>query len=92
MSTEQERWYAEKAANDTQGLVADEITGRTVAVVYDRKDMELIAAAPDLLEACEELTQVLETIPLTADQPERDRAARAVVRGQEAIAKAKQKT
>ena len=51
---------------------------------------KLIAAAPDLLDVCEELVHILETIPLTADQLERDKAARAVVQGRAAIAKAKE--
>ena len=45
-------WYA-KVTSSHQGLVADEITGRTVALVYDDKDTDLISAAPDLLEALE---------------------------------------
>lgn len=46
-----QRWYAKQAGNDCQGLVIDEDTGRTVAVAYDRQDTELLAAAPELLEA-----------------------------------------
>lgn len=49
------RWYAKKAGNDHQGLVIDEATGRTVAVAYDRADMELLAAAPELLAALRRL-------------------------------------
>lgn len=42
-------WYAKKAGNDSQGLVIDEATGRTVAVTYEAHDAALLAAAPDLL-------------------------------------------
>lgn len=52
-------WYAQKAGNDTQGMVVEEETGRTVAVAYDRKDMDLLAAAPRLLE---QLTNCLRLI------------------------------
>ena len=34
-----------------QGLIIDEETGKNIAVAYDKKDMDLIAAAPELLEA-----------------------------------------
>ena len=43
-------WYGKK--NDYQGIVADEKTGETIAITYDKENTELIAAAPDLLEAC----------------------------------------
>lgn len=42
-----------KAQSTGQGIIADEETGRTVAVVYDSKDGDLLAAAPKLLEALE---------------------------------------
>ena len=35
-----------------QGLIVDEETGRNVAVVYDSEDSRLLAASPELLEAC----------------------------------------
>lgn len=44
------QWYA-KVTSSHQGLVIDETTGRTVAVAYDDKDTDLLAAAPELLEA-----------------------------------------
>jgi hypothetical protein len=46
-----EKWYMMSKQDDSQGQVADEGTGRTVAVSYDAKDANLIAAAPELLEA-----------------------------------------
>jgi hypothetical protein len=47
-----QNWYAKRAGNDTQGIIIDEETGRTVAVTYDHKDTALLAAAPVLLNAC----------------------------------------
>ena len=47
------KWYAKDLNNiGDQGIVIDEETGRSVAVVYDKEDMDLIAASPDLLIAC----------------------------------------
>lgn len=46
-------WYSSTSAGGNQGLIYEEGTGKTVAVSYDPKDADLIAAAPDLLEACE---------------------------------------
>jgi hypothetical protein len=38
-----------------QGLVIEDKTGRNVAVSYDEKDADLLASAPDLLQALESL-------------------------------------
>ncbi len=51
--------YCTNVGNDAhpQGLIIDEETGRNVAVVYDRKDMAVLAAGPDmrvLLSRCAE--------------------------------------
>ena len=46
------KWYEANMANDHQGLVVDELTGKNVAVSYEKRHAQLIAAAPDLLEAC----------------------------------------
>ena len=46
-------WNASK--NQYQGLVISEATGATVAVTYDAKDADLVAAAPDLFEAAVEV-------------------------------------
>ena len=43
------KWYARK--NDTQGLIIEEETGRNIAVSYDTKDSNMIACAPERLEA-----------------------------------------
>ena len=36
-----------------QGLVVAENSPENIAVVYDKKDADIVAAAPDLLEACQ---------------------------------------
>lgn len=46
-------WNASK--NQYQGLVISEATGANVAVTYDVKDADLVAAAPDLFEAAVEV-------------------------------------
>lgn len=53
-------WYAEQAAGGHQGLVIDEESGRSVAVVYDPKDAPLLSAAPKLLEACKAVKERLD--------------------------------
>ncbi len=44
-------WYDKNSAGNHQGMVISEATGATVAVVYDKRDTRLLAAAPDLLAA-----------------------------------------
>lgn len=46
-------WYASPSVH--QGIVISEPTGLTVAVTYDAKDADLVAAAPDLFEAAVEV-------------------------------------
>ena len=46
-------WYVTSTTNIAdQGFIADAKTGRSVAVVYDKNDAPLLAAAPALREAC----------------------------------------
>ena len=62
--------YYHKTTSSDQGLVIDEQTGRTVAVVYDAKDAPLLAAAPALLKACQAALQYLQdTNPLEHGNP-----------------------
>jgi hypothetical protein len=42
-------WYA-KTQSSGQGIIADEETGRTVAIAFDGKDAALLAAAPEMRE------------------------------------------
>ena len=48
------KWYKCNTGNH-QGLIISRDTGENIAVTYDKKNDGLIAAAPDLLEACREL-------------------------------------
>ena len=44
------KWYTStNPEEDRQGLVIDEETGQSVAITYDPKHAQLIAAAPELL-------------------------------------------
>jgi len=45
------KWYTMTKPDDAQGTVADEATGKTIAVTYEAKHAQLVAAAPLLLEA-----------------------------------------
>lgn len=49
-------WYTKSKADDRQGLIIDEKTGTNIAVSYDAAHAPIIAAAPDLLQSCEELS------------------------------------
>lgn len=52
-------WYVTSTTNVAgQGFVADEDTGRAVAIVYDNKNAALIAAAPKLLAALETVANI----------------------------------
>lgn len=74
-------WYEANTGNH-QGLVCEKETGRNIAVVYDKKDAPLIAAAPTLLEACYEILE-LETTRLSARAKADLRAAIALAEGKE---------
>jgi hypothetical protein len=45
-------WYTSSTAEDLQGLIYNEKTGESIAVSYKPENARLIAAAPELLEAC----------------------------------------
>ncbi len=45
-------WYTSSTAEDLQGLIYNEKTGQNIAVCYNVEHAALIAAAPELLEAC----------------------------------------
>jgi len=56
------KWY-ETNSGAYQGLIIDEETGDNIAVSYKKEDAQLIAAAPDLLEACESAVDYLNGSP-----------------------------
>ena len=51
-------WYTTSKPDAAQGIIADETTGRTVAVSYETGDARLIAAAPDLLRTLQAMVGV----------------------------------
>ena len=51
-------WY-EGNTGDHQGLVIDEQTGENIAVTYKKETAALISAAPELLEICKILDDLL---------------------------------
>ena len=53
-------WYA-RGSSSGQGLIAEEGTGRTVAVAYAERDAPLIAAAPRLQMAVREALDELDS-------------------------------
>ena len=94
-------WLASPTASlGPQYAVYAEASGRDVAVVYDHDDRteanaKLIAAAPDLLEACEAFVEHIQTLP---DDTEKCRHLRLALNNRAgdmivaAIAKAKGET
>lgn len=68
----------------------DEGTGRNVAVTYDKVDAPIVAAAPDLLAACEELVELAAGFDDADHDPDDTPiVAPALARARAAIAKAK---
>jgi hypothetical protein len=61
METTQETtptWYYCESAGGHQGLIADEQTGKTIAVSYDKVNAPLLAAAPKMLKALENIQEL----------------------------------
>jgi hypothetical protein len=52
-------WYTMSKADDSQGLVADEETGKNIAVSYDAKDALLISRAPQMEKTLRDLLRYL---------------------------------
>ena len=51
------QWYVAKTGNH-QRIIADENTGESIAVVYEAENADILAAAPDLLEAANEALKI----------------------------------
>ena len=63
-------WYAANMGNDFQGLVVEEPTGKNIAVVYDKRDVHILAAAPAMYEALQEALKCIEKhVPKTEFAP-----------------------
>ncbi len=62
-------WYGKNNSNG-QGLIIEEETGRNVAVSYDEKDTNLLAAAPELLKFAQDILRYVEagTISTKSDR------------------------
>ena len=73
-------WYASNGSAD-QAIIIDEKTGANIAVVYDKVNAPLIAAAPDMLEALIMCRDLLEDIFKNNNRM-------AIVKANEAIEKA----
>jgi hypothetical protein len=54
-------WHHTTKPNVNQGIVIEEVTGRTIAVAYDSKDTALLAAAPKLRESLEDIVRLADT-------------------------------
>lgn len=63
------QWYANETAGGHQVLVYDERTGRDIALVYNKADSHLIAAAPAMLELLEWISKRWELEPKGAVFP-----------------------
>jgi hypothetical protein len=50
-------WYKAKGSMG-QGIIISENTGENIAVTYKEENSDLVAAAPDLLEALERLVRL----------------------------------
>ena len=73
-------WYKAKNSNDTQGLVIDEKTGANIAVTYDPKHAELIAAAPELADALGAISDLADMVDATRTEKKIARIARAALK------------
>lgn len=82
------KWYTPTKYDALQGLVIDESTGANIAVTYDPKDAQKIAALPELVEALRNLLddveyarQYIEPGLIGARQVRAARAALALLEG-----------
>lgn len=53
-------WYVTTTTNIAdQGFIADEETGKDIAVVYDRKNAALVAAAPEMIALLKQIHEII---------------------------------
>jgi len=52
------KWYGRKSSGD-QGIIVDENTGASIAVVYDQANTDILAAAPDMYEELKIMTALV---------------------------------
>ena len=62
MTHTREPWYEANTGN-YQSLIVSENTGENIAVVYDRKNADIIAAVPDLLNELEWVVEYFDEHP-----------------------------
>jgi aspartate carbamoyltransferase catalytic subunit len=51
-------WYVKQASAD-QAIIADEQSGKTIALVYDKKHANVLAAAQDMQEALDTAVTIM---------------------------------
>lgn len=62
ITTQKQKWYSSTDPNAIQGHVIDDADGRSVAVTYEPKDAQLVAAAPTMLDALYACLETLQAI------------------------------
>ena len=77
------QWYVAKTGNH-QRLIIDENTGKSIAVIYEAENADVISAVHDLLEAAKEMIS-----PARTDCNDRNCGACSWCKIQAAINKAK---
>lgn len=73
------KWIADDITGDGNLMICD-ISGKSIAEVYNSKDADLIKSAPDLLEAASELLQAYGTIIPTRIKKEVEALKQAIKR------------
>lgn len=77
-------WYVEKTG-PYQNIIIDEETGDNIAVVYDAKNANILAAAPDLLKALKACRAYMLGDATELDLVETDRLAEQAIQKMEGV-------